>query len=61
MVRWLRLHSPNAGGSIPGQETGSHMLQLRVYMPQLKIPHAAMKMEDPECCNQDPVKYINKY
>ena len=38
-------------GSIPGQETRSHMLQLRVRMPQLKIPHAATKIEDPECCN----------
>ena len=30
-------------GSIPGQGTRSHMLQLRVCMPQLKIPHAATK------------------
>ena len=31
MVQWLRLRSPNAGGlgSIPGQGTWSHMLQLR--------------------------------
>ena len=38
VVRWLRLHSPNAGGpgSIPGQGTRSHM-------PQLKVPHAATK------------------
>ena len=27
-----------AWGPIPGQETRSHMLQLRVHMPQLKIP-----------------------
>ena len=38
MVQWLRLHTPNAGGlgSIPGQETRSHMSPLRVYMLQLK-------------------------
>ena len=31
VVQWLRLHAPNAGplGSIPGQGTRSHMLQLR--------------------------------
>ena len=30
VVQWLRLHSPNAGfwGSIPGQGTRSHVLQL---------------------------------
>ena len=30
-VQWLKLHAPNAGGpgSIPGQGTRSHMLQLR--------------------------------
>ena len=46
MVQWLRLHAPNAGGpgSIPGQGTRSHM-------PQLKILSAAMKTEDPGCCN----------
>ena len=32
MVQWLRLHVPNAGGlgSILGQGTTSHMLQLRL-------------------------------
>ena len=42
MVQWLRLRIPNAGGlgSIPGQETRSHMLQLRVCVPQLR-PGAA--------------------
>ena len=36
--RWLRLRAPSAGdpGSIPDQGTRPHMLQLRVYMPQLK-------------------------
>ena len=31
VVQWLRLHTPNAEGpgSIPGQGTRSHMLQLR--------------------------------
>ena len=43
MVQWLRLHAPNAGGlgSTPGQETRCHRLQLRVYMPRLKIPRTA--------------------
>ena len=52
VVQWLRLHTQHAGGpgSIPGQETRSHMLQLRVcmlqlrvLMPQLKSPHTATK------------------
>ena len=51
VVQWLRLCAPNAGGpgSIPSQETRSHVLQVRVCMPQLQIPHAAMKSDDPEC------------
>ena len=38
------LHS-NAGdlGLIPGQETRSHLMQLSVPLPQLKIPHATSK------------------
>ena len=34
VVQWLRLYCPNAGGpgSILGQGTGSHMLQLRIRM-----------------------------
>ena len=57
MAQWLRLHVPNAGdlGSIPGQGTRSHTLQL----------------EDPTYHNQDQrscmpqlrpgtVKYINR-
>jgi len=45
VVQWLRLQATNAGGLglIPSQETRSHMLQLRVCMPQLKILHAASK------------------
>ena len=44
-VQWLRLCAPHAPGSdlIPGQGTRSHMLQLRVHMPQLKILRAATK------------------
>ena len=47
VVQWLRLHDPNAGGlgSIPGQGTRSHMLQL-------KVPHAATKTQHSQ---------INKY
>ncbi|TEA30144.1 hypothetical protein DBR06_SOUSAS4810005, partial [Sousa chinensis] len=46
VVQWLRLHAPNAGGPglIPGRGTRSHILQLRLRMPQLKIPHAATKV-----------------
>ena len=46
VVQWLRLCAPNAGGPglIPGQGT-------RPHMPQLKILSAAMKIEDPGCCN----------
>ena len=51
VVQWLRLRAPNAGslGSIPGQGTRSHTLQLRVCMVQLKTPHAATK--DSACPN----------
>ena len=37
----LRLPAPNSGGpnSIPGQGTRSHMQELRVGMPQLKLLH----------------------
>ena len=61
-VQWLRHPSPNAGGPglIPGQEIGSHMIQLRVHAPQPKIPQAAMKTEVSMCCNEDPVQ-PNKY
>ena len=53
VVQWLRLCPPNAGGlgSFPGRETRSHMLQLRVCMPQLKIPDATVQIEDSRCCN----------
>ena len=46
VAQWLRLHTPNIGdpGSIPGQGTRSHVLQLGVHMPQRKILHAAMKI-----------------
>ena len=38
MVLWLRLCASNTGGpgSIPGQGTISHILQLRVHMLQLR-------------------------
>ncbi|TEA32556.1 hypothetical protein DBR06_SOUSAS4910043, partial [Sousa chinensis] len=50
VVQWLRLRAPKAGGpgSIPGQGTRAYMLQLRVCMPQLKIPHAATKDSMPQ-------------
>ena len=42
VVQWLRPRAPNAGdlGSIPDQGARSHMPQLTVCMPQLKIPRA---------------------
>ena len=45
VVQWLRLGSPNAGdpGLMPGQGTRYHTAQLRVGMPQLKIPCAATR------------------
>ena len=45
MVQWLRLQFPmrEGPGLIPGRGTRSHMLQLKVCMPRLKIPHARTK------------------
>ena len=45
LAQWLRLHAPNAGGpgSILGQGTRSHVLQLRAYMLQLKPPCCTTK------------------
>ena len=45
VVQWLRLRALNAGGlgSIPGQETRSHMTQLRVCIPQLRPSAAKLK------------------
>ena len=42
----MRLHTLNAGGLslIPGQGTISHVLQLILRVPQLKILHAEVKM-----------------
>ena len=42
-----RLRASNAGGpgSITLQGTRSHMLQLRVHMPQLKILHAVIRTQ----------------
>ena len=56
VVPWLRLHAPKEGdpGLLPGQGTRSHMLQLRVYMSQLKILHASTK--DPTHQNEGPMQ-----
>ena len=47
VVQWLRLHTPNAGGpgSIPGEPTGCHVLQLLNKSPyaSMRILHAATK------------------
>ena len=46
VVQWLRLQAPNAKGLglIHGHGTRSHM-------PQLKIPHGTIELEDPPCHN----------
>ena len=61
MVQWLRLYSPNAGGPglIPGQVTRSHMLQLKVRMPQLKEPYTATKTGD-HVCHSWHLEQLNK-
>ena len=43
----VRLCAPSAGGlgSLPGQGTRSHLRQLRVCRPQLKIPRATTKTQ----------------
>ena len=50
VVQWLRLRALNAGGlgSIPGQETRSHMTQLRVCIPQLRPVRPNKKKLAPE-------------
>ena len=47
VVQWLRLWAPSEGdlGLIPGQRTGSHTLQLRVCVLQLKILRATVKTQ----------------
>jgi len=58
VVQWLTIYASSAGGlgSIPDQGTRFHMLQIRVCMPQLKIPHAATKAWH----NQINKKYVLK-
>ena len=53
LIQWLRLWASSAGGlgSIPGQGARSHMLQLRVHMLQLKLPHVATKAAKKEIVN----------
>ena len=62
MVEWLKLHVLNTGGlgSIPGEGTRSHVLQLKVCMLQLKIPHAAMMIEDSTCLNPSRINKQQK-
>ena len=45
VVQRVRPRVPSAGGlgSIADQGTTSHMQQLRIHMPQLKILHSTMK------------------
>ena len=54
VVQWLRLHTPNAEGpgSIPGQGTRSHMLQLRVLMPQQQQQQRSLTPQRRSCVLQ---------
>ena len=51
-------HSPSAEGlgSTPGRGTRPDAPQLRVHIPQLKVPHTATKVEEPTCHNEDLAK-----
>ena len=44
MVQWLGLCTPSAGGpgSIPGQGTRAHMLQLKILDATTKTQHSQM-------------------
>ena len=55
LVQRLRLHALNSEGpgSIPGQGTRFHMLQLRFCILQLNILCATMETEDPKSHNWD--------
>ena len=53
MVQWLRLHAPNAEGlgSIPGQETSSHMLYLRFHKwSEVKVTQSCPTLCNPMDC-----------
>ena len=62
VVQCLSLCAPSAGspGSIPGQETRSHMPQLRIHTWQRKIPHAATKARRSQINKFFLKKKINK-
>ena len=51
VVQGLRLSAPTAGGLglIPDQGNRSHMWQLRVPVPQLKILHSTAEIRDTTC------------
>ena len=53
----LRLWAPTARGLglIPGQGTRSHILKLRVHLPQLKILHAATKTQQSQKKKKSPL------
>ena len=55
VVQGLRLHAPNVGGPglILSLLTRSQILWRRVCLPQIKIPHAEMQVEDQMCHNKD--------
>ena len=47
VVQWLKLQASSTGdpGLIPGQETRSYMMQLRVSMLRLKILHTTTETQ----------------
>lgn len=48
-------HAPSAeglGSTLVG-ELDQTCSQLRVHIPQLKVPHTTTKVEDPTCHNED--------
>ena len=44
VVQWLKLHTPNAGGPIPGQGTRSHTPQQRLNILILQLRACAVKL-----------------
>ena len=56
MYQWLRLHAPNVGGPdlIPGQGTRSHMLQLGIRLPLIKILHTITRTQNRQIHFKNP-------
>ena len=61
VVQWLQFCTPNVEGpgSNPSQGTRYQKPPLRVHMPLLKSPHAAIRIEDPMCPAKSQHSQIN--